>query len=264
MSDRSKRKILSAFIISSLLINVFLLVNVFAIKNSKPYKVNSETEKEEINIIAKNNEKIMTFGDKNLMDTSYELAKIYEGKGDREIRQELKSEYYSLALMEYAKLPKNDPQYVRLKRAAIERIRPNMLADSTVSLKPGDSRKKVENVYGEADHQIIDKKYIPAGSFTKERYDDEGLEISVSQDKVFEVKMCSGFPGSWHGIKIGDSFEKIKALYSGEKVRLPGNNFGYKVDSIKTIFVFVDSDELVDAIKVKDKKYLGKWEFALR
>ncbi len=265
MSSR-KKQVIYSLVIVSVIVNLLLLVNVFALR-----RVNRKYRESRSAFLPRQTEKVarsevykMSLSEKNLFDVSYELAKRYEEKADKVLTMREKIDNYTLALMEYSKLPKNNPKYARLVREARERIQPNMTEISTVGFDLGDFRQDVENLYGPPDRQVVDSKFLPSGIITYDYYSKPGLIVGFNNNRVFKIKFTSNFFGSWHGIKVSDSFDKIKTLYPGEKVVLPGNHFGYKVDGLKTTFVFVDGDEKVDGMKVFDEKYYGNWELRLK
>ena len=271
MSERSKKKLIYSLIIASVSLNLLLLVNVFALKvgSTKHYKQPSLAYIQQA--ISRHGEKttpppkpLLSDSEKNLLQTTYELARGYEKKAQRTVNLQEKADLYSLALLEYSKLPLDEPRYARLVREARERIQPQMLEISTPLVAPGDSRQQVRQIYGEPDRRIIDEKYMPSGTVTYEHYLSQGLVIGLSLDKVFSVKLCSQSPGIWHGVRIGDSFAKIRTLYKGEKIELPGGNFAYRVKDLNTTFVFVDADEKLDGIKISNRKYYGNWKLALK
>ncbi len=269
MSERSKKKIVYTLVVVSVGLNLLLMVNVFALKIVTRRRASfsprqAATLPVQAPALARPVAEEMTAGKRNLLQTSSELAARYERRGDKAIGMQEKTDFYSLALLEYAKLPKKNPRYVRLVRQARERIQPRMLENSSLLIALGDTRRQVEQVYGKPDRQVIDQKYLPSGTVTYDYYREQGLIVGISLDRVFSVKFCSYSPGLWRGIRIGDHFDKLKTLYKGKKVYLPGHYFGYQVDRLKTTFIFVDEDEKLDGIKIADQRYYGKWELDLK
>ncbi len=268
MSERSKKKIIYTLVVVSVGLNLLLMVNVFALKivsrrwaalSPRPAATLPQAP-----ALARPAAEEMTAGKKNLLQTSYELAGSYERKGDKSIDMRKQTDFYSLALLEYAKLPNKNPRYSRLVRQARERIQPRMLENSSLLIALGDTRRQVERVYGKSDRRVIDRKYLPSGAVSYDYYREQGLVVGISLGRVFSIKFRSDSPGLWRGIRIGDHFDKLKTLYKGKRVYLPGNHFGYRVDELKTTFIFVDGDEKLDGIKIADQRYYGMWEQVLK
>ncbi len=273
MSERNKKKIFYALIAISILINIIFIVNVFALKlaNRKYRHISTTSTVKQTKVSSKQvaalpaqATKEISASQKNLIQTSYKLGRRYETKADKTIGLQEKTEYYSLALLEYAKLPKKDPHYARLMREARERIQSHLLEGSTLLVALGDTRKQVEKAYGKPDRQVIDNRYLPSGSVTYEYYKALGLVVGISLDQVFSIQFCSNSPGLLYGMQIGDHFDKLKTLYKGKKIVLPGSNFGYRVNKLKTTFIFVDNDAKLDKMKIADNQYYGKWELSVR
>lgn len=269
MSKR-KKQIIYALIILSLGVNFMLLVNVFAVRmsNTNLEKYHNYVIQKEILLKspepAKSNHEETAYYDKNLLETTHRMAEMYEEKGDRENNPSLKNAFYSVALLEYAKLPKGVPQYAKLIREGRERLRQKMKKDTTLAVNLGDTREDLQKLYGLSQIQRANEKYLPTGIVNNEYYIHQGINFGLSNNRIYEIKLCSNFQGTWNGIKIGDNFTKISTLYPGRKIELAGSYFGYVVDNLKTTFIFVDKDQLLDGMRIEDSQYFGNWELALK
>ncbi len=200
-------------------------------------------------------------------ETIFQIAQTYRDKGDRSANLKTKAQNYSLALLELEKLTQKDPQIVKQAKPLKQQIRTVLQSISTVGVTFGDKRDKIELLYGLADKNELSDRYYPIGSIRYLTYDKAGLKFGLRNNRVFAIDIRSNFKGVAAGVQIGDDIAGIKALYQGKSYDHPGNNFAYQSDQSKNqrlTFVFSDQDDLVDGIKLFNRKLYGSWSTALR
>jgi hypothetical protein len=199
--------------------------------------------------------------------TVFQLARTYRNKADRATNLRTKARNYSLALLELEKLSQKDPLIVKQTKPVQRQIKALLQSISTVSIRPGDRRGKIESVYGRPDKTELSDRYYPVGSVSYLTYEKAGLQFGLRNDRVFAVNIRSNFKGVLGGVQVGDNIDGIKALYKGRTNPLPGNNFAYQSEQAKNqrlTFVFINQDDMLDGIKWFDKKFYGSWETVLR
>jgi hypothetical protein len=200
-------------------------------------------------------------------ETIFQIAQTYRDKGDRSANLTTKARNYSLALLELEKLTQKEPWIVKQTKPLKQQIRIALQSISTVGVAFGDKRDKIELLYGLADKNELSDRYYPIGSIRYLTYDKTGLKFGLRDNRVFAINIRSNFKGVVGGVQIGDSIAGIKALYQGKVYDHPGNNFAYQSEQSKNqrlTFVFSDHDDLVDGIKLFNRKLYGSWSTALR
>ena len=218
----------------------------------------SKHQKENISAKPKN-------GFKN--ETIFQLAQTYRDKGDQATNLNRKALNYSFALLELEKLPQKDPRIVKKVKPAKQELKVLLQSISTLGIGAGDKQEKIELHYGLADKVEQSDRYYPVGSVTFLTYDTAGLQFGLRNNRIFAINIRSNFKGIIDGVQIGDNVNSIKALYKGRTNDFPGNNFAYLSNRTKNqrlTFVFSDKDNLVDGIKIFDKKMYGSWESVLQ
>lgn len=202
-----------------------------------------------------------------IVKTIFQIAQTYKDKGDRTTNLKAKAKNYSLALLELEKLPRKDPRIVKQAKPIERKLKVMLQSINTVGVKLGDSRQKVELLYGLADKAEVSDRYYPIGTISYITYDKDGLQFGLRNNRVFAINIRSNFDGVISGVQIGDDVANIQALYRGRRNELPGNNFAYQSNKTKNqqlTFVFSNQDDLVDGVKMFDKQLYGSWETVLR
>lgn len=202
-----------------------------------------------------------------IVETIFQIAQTYKDKGDRTTNLKAKARNYSLALLELEKLPLKDPQIVKQSRPVKKQLITLLQSIYTIGVKVGDGRQKIELIYGVANKVEVSDRYYPIGSVSYLTYDRDGLQFGLRNNRVFAINIRSNFEGVISGVQIGDDIANIQALYKGRRSELPGNNFAYQSNRTKDqqlTFVFNNQDNLVDGVKMFDKKLYGSWETVLR
>jgi hypothetical protein len=202
-----------------------------------------------------------------ISETIFQIAQTYRSKGDHAADLKTKAGNYLLALLELEKLPTKNPKIVKQAKPAKEQIKTLLRSFSTVGVMPGDSREKIEILYGLADKTKLSDRYYPIGSVTYLTYDKIGLQFGLRNNRIFAINIRSNFKGIVNGVRIGNDLNSIKALYKGKTSDFPGSNYAYQGNLTKHrkfTFVFNDQDDLVDGIKLFDKKLYGSWVTTLR
>ncbi len=200
-------------------------------------------------------------------ETIFQITETYRDKGDRSANLKTKTQNYSLALLELEKLTQKDPRIVKKAKPIKQQLKTVLQSISTVGVTFGDKQEKIELLYGLADKNELSDRYYPIGSIRHLIYDKAGLKFGLRDNRVFAINIRSNFKGIVGGVQIGDDIAGIKALYQGKAYDHPGSNFAYQTDQGKSqrlSFVFSDSDELVDGIKLFNGKLYGSWSTALR
>lgn len=200
-------------------------------------------------------------------ETILQIAQTYRDKGDRSANLKTKARNYSLALLELEKLTRKDPRIVKQAKPVKQQLRTVLQSISTIGVTLGDRRDKIELLYGLADKDELSDRYYPIGSIRYLTYDKAGLKFGLRNNRVFAIDIRSNFKGVASGVQIGDDIAGIKALYRGKSYDHPGNNYAYQSDqgkSLRLSFVFSDSDDQVDGIKLFNRKLYGSWSTALR
>lgn len=200
-------------------------------------------------------------------ETIFHIAHIFQERGDQTANIRNKTQNYSLALLELEKLSTKDPHIVRQARPAKQHLRYLLHSISTVGVELGNTREKIELLYGIPDKDESSEQYYPIGSITYLTYDKIGLQFGLRNNNVFSINVRSNFKGIVNGVQIGDENVKIQALYKGEVKTLPGNNFAYQAQQTENrqlTFVFSDNDNLVDGVKMFDNEIYGKWSSILQ
>lgn len=202
-----------------------------------------------------------------IVETIFQITQTYKDKGDQTTNLKAKAKNYSLALLELEKLPLKDPQIVKQAKPVKQQLGIQLRSISTVGVKLGDSRQKIELLYGLADKTEVSDRYYPIGTISYITYDRDGLQFGLRNNRVFAINIRSNFEGVISGVQIGDDIANIQALYKGRRNELPGNNFAYQCNRTKDqqlTFVFSNQDDLVDGVKLFDKQLYGSWETVLR
>jgi hypothetical protein len=195
-------------------------------------------------------------------ETIFQIARTYQAKGEQSTSLKAKLKNYSLALLELEKLSPQNPRTVKQVKPIKYQIKSLLQPISTVGVKLGDSRDKMELIYGLADKTEISRRHYPIGSIRYFTYEQIGLQFGLRDDRIFAINIRSNFRGIIGGVQIGDDIASIKALYKGGRVSdLPGNNFSYQTG--RFTFVFSNQDNLVDGIKLFDRQLHGNWSTTL-
>jgi len=199
--------------------------------------------------------------------TALQTARSYKEKGDHTTNLKAKAKNYSLALLELEKLPLKDPQVVKQTKPVKQQLKALLRSISTVGVKLGDNRQQIELLYGLADRAEVSDRYYPIGSISYLTYDKKGLQFGLRNNRVFAINIRSNFDGVVSGVQVGDNIDNIQALYKGRRSEFPGSNFAYQNNRTKEqqlTFVFSNQDDLVDGVKLFDKKLYGSWETVLQ
>jgi hypothetical protein len=199
--------------------------------------------------------------------TALQIAQTYKEKGDHTINLKAKAKNYSLALLELEKLPLKDSKVVKQTKPVKQQLKALLQSISTVGIKLGDNRQQIELLYGLADRAEVSDRYYPIGSISYLTYDNKGLQFGLRNNRVFAINIRSNFDGVVSGVQIGDNIDNIQALHKGRRNEFPGSNFAYQNNRTKDqqlTFVFSNQDDLVDGVKLFDKKLYGSWETVLQ
>lgn len=199
--------------------------------------------------------------------TTLQIARTYKEKGDHTTNLKAKAKNYSLALLELEKLPLKDSQVVKQTKPVKQQLKALLQSISTVGVKLGDNRQQIELLYGLADRAEVSDRYYPIGSISYLTYDRKGLQFGLRNNRVFAINIRSNYDGVVSGVQIGDNIDNIQALYKGRRNEFPGSNFAYQNNRTKEqqlTFVFSNQDDLVDGVKLFDKKLYGSWETVLQ
>ncbi|MFQ5646873.1 MAG: hypothetical protein ACE5GM_08090 [bacterium] len=177
----------------------------------------------------------------------------YQKKGDQAASLAEKEKFYALAIRELDKIKKRRPAFIPRMRKVILGIRDSLVSASSLNIKVGDSREQVIKLLGKPSKEEKVNLYFPVESVERLAYYDNAVVVGLHKGKVFSVDIRSNFKGTFHGIRIGDHFDKIRALFKGAEVPVAGSNFGYVTEGWMLSYLFVDADDKVDAIKQIDQ-----------
>ncbi len=201
-----------------------------------------------------------------MYDIYMSLGYAYEKKAEKARLIEDKVKLFDKAILEYRKVPRKNPGFVHNMMDIKKRLRSRYMTFYDFKIKLGENRSDIVAKLGplKKGQEKVSLVHFPKGSVKKIRYDQIGVQFRLREDKIFSIKFGSNYNGTVYGIKINNTIEKIRFLYDTEPVAVPGSFKGYKVEELGVLFIFNDTDNMVDMLEVYDPKLYGQWNMRLK